>query len=102
MVYDDEHFPTFICYLYFFGEVSRYSGHFLFIFICLFRAVPTAYGSSQARGQIGAAPAGLYHSNTGSKPTLQPTPQLTATPDLNPSSGAWDQTHVLMDASRVH
>ena len=59
---------------------------FIFIF-CLFafsRAAPAAYGSSQARGPIGAVATGLCHShsNTGSEPSLQPTPQLTAT--LNP------------------
>ena len=40
---------------------------FLFIFFFLlfaFRAVPAAYGSSQARGQIGAAAAGLHHSHS--------------------------------------
>ena len=44
---------------------------------------PEAYGGSQARGQIGAAAAGLRHSHshTRSEPHLQPTPQLTATPD---------------------
>ena len=31
---------------------------FQFFFLCLFRAVPTAYGGSQARGPIGAAAAG--------------------------------------------
>ena len=42
-----------------------------------------AYGGSQARGVIGAAPAGLYqsHSHTGSKPCLRPTSQLKATLD---------------------
>ena len=45
-----------------------------------FGATPTVYGSSQARGPIRAAAAGLYqsHSNLGSKPPLWPTPQLTA------------------------
>uniref|UniRef100_A0A8D1TI37 Serine/threonine kinase 31 n=1 Tax=Sus scrofa TaxID=9823 RepID=A0A8D1TI37_PIG len=40
-----------------------------------------------ARGRIGAAGTGLRqsHSNTGSKPCLQPTPQLTATPDRQPT-----------------
>ena len=49
----------------------------------LFRAAPSAYGGSQARGLIGATAAGLHHShsNTGSKPPLRPTPQLMATPD---------------------
>ena len=38
---------------------------------------------SQARGQIGATAAGLCHchSNAGSEPSLQPLPQLMATPD---------------------
>jgi len=55
---------------------------FLFLFL-LFRAIPEAYGSSQARGQIGAAAAGLNHSHshTGSEPHLRPTTQLTATLD---------------------
>ena len=46
-------------------------------------AAPTAYGGSQARGRIGAVAAGLRqsHSNAGSEPRLQPTPQLTATWD---------------------
>ena len=40
---------------------------FIYLFL-LFRAKLTAYGSSQARGQIGAAAASLHHShnNTGS------------------------------------
>ena len=40
-------------------------------------------GDSQARGLIGAVATGLRHShnNEGSEPHLQPTPQLTATPD---------------------
>ena len=32
-------------------------------FLCLFRAAPTAYGSSQARSQIRAEAAGLCHSH---------------------------------------
>ena len=56
---------------------------FLVVFCCccLFRAAPTAYVGSQARGPIGAVAAGLHHShsNTGSQPRLRPTPQLTAT-----------------------
>ena len=48
-----------------------------------FRATPMAYGSSQARGSIGAVATGGHHnkSNTGSKLHLRRTPQLTATPD---------------------
>ena len=39
-------------------------------FFCLFRAAPTAYGGSQARGPIGAVAAGLHHSysNVESEP----------------------------------
>ena len=59
-------------------------------FFCLFvfsRAAPIAYGGSQARGQIQAVASGLYHShsNAGSEPWLQPTPQLMATPDPQPT-----------------
>ena len=56
---------------------------FVFGVFLLFRAAPTAYGGSQARGRIGAVAAGLRqsHSNAGSELRLQPTPQLTATPD---------------------
>ena len=50
-------------------------------------AAPMAYGDSQARGRIGAVATGLHqsHSNAGSEPRLQPTPQLTATPDPQPT-----------------
>ena len=56
---------------------------FLFWFFFFFRATPVACGSSQAWGQIGAIAASLHHShrNARSQPHLQPTPQLTATPD---------------------
>ena len=54
---------------------------FFFFFFDLFRATPVAYGGSQARGLIGATAAGRCHSNTGSKPHLQPIPQLMATLD---------------------
>ena len=44
-------------------------------FFLLFRAVPVAYGGSQARGPIGATAAGLYHrhSNIRSKLCVRPT-----------------------------
>ena len=61
---------------------------FLFCFFCLFRAIPVAYGGSQARGRIGATVTGLHHSSQ----------QCWI---LNPLSEARDQTHVLMDASQV-
>ena len=71
----------------FFFNMATFMGFFgVLFFFCLFAiswAAPAAYGGSQARGLIGAAAASLRqsHSNTGSKPHLQPTPQLTATLD---------------------
>ena len=55
----------------------------VFFFFLLFRAAPVAYGGSQARDLIGAVATSLCqrHSNAGSEPRLQPTSQLTATPD---------------------
>ena len=77
--------PAFLCLrLLGLSEVPPWlMAQFFFFFFFFFRAASEAYGSSQARGPIGAAAAGLYHchSNTGSKPHLGPIPQLTATPD---------------------
>ena len=53
---------------------------FTYLFL-LFRAVPAAYGSSQARSHIGPAVAGHSHSNMESKLCLSPTPQLRAMQD---------------------
>ena len=41
-----------------------------FSFSCIFRATPVAYGGSQARVQIGAAPAGLCHSHSSARSKL--------------------------------
>ena len=73
----------------------------IFLYFLLFREASMAYGSSQARGGIGAIAAGLYHShNSGSEPHLWPTPQLTATP--GPSHTEWGQgTCILMNTSWV-
>ena len=66
----------------------------LYFFFLLFMAAPAAYGSFQARGQIGAVAASLRHSHstTRSKLLLPPTPQLTATLDLKPTeqSQGWN------------
>ena len=60
-----------------------YLSIYLFIY---FRAAPVAYGSSQARGQIRAIAAGLPQpQQMGIQAILQPTPQLTATPDPQPT-----------------
>ena len=75
--------------IHFLSQVFFHRFYFLFIylFILSFFAIswadPAAYGGSQARGPIGAVATGLRqsHSNAESEPRLQPTPQLTATPD---------------------
>ena len=56
---------------------------FVVVVVAISWAAPVAYGGSQARGLIGAVATSLHqsHSNSGSEPRLQPTPQLTATPD---------------------
>ena len=63
-----------------------------FVPLGLFRATLTAYGSSQAKGQIRAVAAGLRHShsNVGTEPCLRPTSQLMATPDLQPTEQGWE------------
>ena len=60
----------------------KQDGHTFFFFFSV-KAVPVAYGGSQARGQIRAIVASLCrsHSNVGSEPCLQPTPWLMATMD---------------------
>ena len=62
----------------------------LCVCVCLFViswAAPSTYGGSQARCRVGAVATGLRqnHSNAGSEPCLQPTPQLTATPGPQPT-----------------
>ena len=68
------------------GKVQNFLFYKLPFFFWLFafpRAAPMAYGCSEARGPIGAVDASLHqsHSNSRSKLCLQPTPQLTTTPD---------------------
>ena len=65
-----------------------YKEHLIFYFLFFFLfaiswAAPSAYGGSLARGLIGAVATGLRHShsNSGSEPRLQPTPQILATLD---------------------
>ena len=43
---------------------------FLFLAFCSFRAIPVAYGGSQARGIIGAVATGHSHINARSEPSL--------------------------------
>ena len=63
------------------GVWTRVLSLSLFFFFCLFKAIPAAYGGSQARGLIRAAAAGLHHSHSNfkSEPCLGSASQLTAT-----------------------
>ena len=63
--------------------LSRWYSCFCFGLFAISWAAPAANVGSQARGLIGAVATGLRHShsNVGSEPRLQPTPQLTAAPD---------------------
>ena len=51
-------------------KTSYFYFYFIITIFLLFRAVPAAYGGSQARGRIGAVAAGLRqrHSNAKSEP----------------------------------
>ena len=84
--------PDFCLTLYILGCISLHNlvtkflnffSFFLFLFFFFLRAAPAVYGSSQARGGIWAAAAGLRHShsNSRSEPDPQCTQQLAATPD---------------------
>ena len=69
--------------IYFVSDIGNWFLSTSSIFFVFFRVALAAYGGSQARGQIRAVAAGLYHShsNTESQPHLRPTPQLTAVKD---------------------
>ena len=86
------------------GEGHLESLLFYVIFL-LFRATLTAYGGSQAWGQIGAKAASLRHSHSAALPDLSRIFYLHHNSRqgqiLNPPSEARDQTHLLMDASRI-
>ena len=64
-------FPASFYFLFLFINYYYY-----YLFFCLFRAIPMAYGGSQARGLIRAVAASPHysHSNVRSEPCLQPTP----------------------------
>ena len=51
--------PRYLCILFLLKNIIY--------FILLFRAIPVAYGSFQARGQIGAAAAGLRYSHSNAR-----------------------------------
>ena len=76
-------FILFFYFFIFFAFLSFVVVVVVVVVVAISWAAPAAYGGSQARGLIGAVATGLRqsHGNAGSEPHLQPTPQLTATPD---------------------
>ena len=69
----------------------------------LFRAAPTAYGSSRARGQIKGGAAGLRQSHSSGIQVLSDLHHSSRQQwILNPLSEARDSTCILMDTSWVH
>ena len=78
------------CLSFYLKEAQSDHGFFFFFVFCLFRAAPTAYGGSHARGLMGATAASLRHShsNARSKLHLRPTPQFMATTDSEPTERA--------------
>ena len=74
------YFVIYLLILFLFFLFLFYFLPFFLVFLFFSRALPAAYGGSQARGLMGAVAASLHHShsNARSEPRLQPTPQLTA------------------------
>ena len=62
------------------GSGRSLAGLALYLFIYLFIYLPTAYGGSKARGQIGAIVASLRHSHSDARSKPDPDPRLMATP----------------------
>ena len=72
------------------GIANKYGADSFFFFFCFLGRRPWARGLHHS------------HSNARSEPHLPPTPQLTATPDLNPLSEARGGICILMVPSRIH
>ena len=73
-------------------------------FCFLFSSVPAAYGTSQARGWIRDAAAGICHSHSNARSELCLWLHHSSWQRwiLNPLSRARDRTHVLIDTSQIH
>ena len=76
----------------------------LFFFFLAFRAAPTAYGGSQARGPVRATAAGLHHSHSKSDLSCICNPHHSTWhwQILNPLSKARVQTCNLIVPSQIH
>ena len=75
-----------LCFL-FFLRVLNFTLSFVCVCMCLFRTILAAYGGSQARGPVRAVAASPRQSRSskGSQLSLQPTLQLMAALDPEPT-----------------
>ena len=77
---------------------------FVFVFFCIFLAAPVAYGASQARVKSEMKP--MAYVTAIAMPNLRRICDLHHSSQqrqiLKPLSEARDQTHILMDTSRIH
>ena len=101
-------FIEWISYWWIFGLFSGFHIILLslvtFIFAVFSRVAPAAFGSSQARGRIGAIVGSLRHSHSNTRSELHLWPMLYLAAGcriLNPLSKARDWTGTLVDTSRV-
>ena len=90
---------------FFHSFIQRPSLRLVFIYFLLFRTTPTAYVSSQARGEIGARAAGLSHSSQHQIPTHWARPAIKPASSgileglfllghkVTPEAGIYMQTH---------
>ena len=76
---------------------------YIYIFFCLFRAEPAAYGCSQVRGRIRAVASGLATATAVQDLShiCNPHHRSQQCWILNSLSEARDQTRILMDTSKV-
>ena len=83
--------------------MNYYYYYYYYYYFVFSRAVPVAYGGSQARGLIGAVAAGLHHSHSsaGSEHVFDLHHSSWQSQILNPLSKAWDRTCNLMVPSRI-
>ena len=82
---------------------SLTQGFCLFVCFFCFRAVPTAYWNSQARGRITDVAAGLHHSHSYADPSLICNLHHSSWQRRIPDSlsKVRDRTHILMDISQI-
>ena len=72
---------------------TTFSFFLFFFFLMLFGVAPRAYGSSQARGQMGTVAASLQHSHSNARSLTHWATSVTYTATPDPHSNARSLTH---------